>query len=109
MAAPEVLRYIARHSGRRFEDGRWRHKVDRKVYANRELIDSFALWNDIRIPALLMKADHSGRLTQAAIDAIRARAPQVEVATVSASDHHVTLDNPAGFIEVAKRFLARLG
>lgn len=108
-AAPEVLRYIARHSGRRFEDGRWRHKVDRKVYANRELIDSFALWNDIRIPALLMKADRSGRMTQAAIDEIRSRAPQVEVATVPDSDHHVTLDNPAGFIEAARRFLATIG
>ena len=38
-APPEALRHIAQYSGRRFDDGRWRHKVDRRTYANRELVD----------------------------------------------------------------------
>jgi pimeloyl-ACP methyl ester carboxylesterase len=105
-AAPAVLRYIARHSGRRFEDGRWRHKVDRKVYANREMLDSFALWNRIAIPALLMKADLSKRITDEAIAEIQSRAPQTQVAVVPDAEHHITLDNPAGFIRVAREFLA---
>jgi pimeloyl-ACP methyl ester carboxylesterase len=108
MAAPEVLRHIARNSGRRFDDGLWRHKVDRKVYANRELIDGFALWNQIKIPALLMKAEQSGRMTPEAIAEIRSRAPQVKVVQVPDSDHHITLDNPAGFIEALRTFLAAL-
>src|SRR5688572_22849425 len=76
-AAPQMLRHIAQCGGRRFEDGRWRHKVDRKVYASRELFDSFALWNNIKIPALLMKAANSTRMTPEAIAEIRSRAPQV--------------------------------
>ena len=36
---------------------------------------------------------------------IRAKAPQVQSAEVPASDHHITLDNPEGFVEVVKAFL----
>jgi pimeloyl-ACP methyl ester carboxylesterase len=109
VARQEVLRYIARHSGRRFDDGRWRHKVDRKVYANREMIDSFGLWNRIAIPTLLMRASLSQRMTPEAIAEISTRAPQVRVATVPDCEHHITLDNPAGFIRTAREFLAGLG
>jgi len=108
-APAEVLRYIARHSGRRFADGRWRHKVDRKVYANREMLDSFGLWNRIAIPALLMKAQHSTRLTPEAIAQIQRRAPQAQTAHVANADHHITLDNPEGFIRAAREFLASVG
>lgn len=107
-AAPQMLRHIAQCGGRRFEDGRWRHKVDRKVYASRELFDSFALWNSIRIPALLMKAANSTRMTPEAIAEIRSRAPQVTLDLVPESDHHITLDNPAGFVRAARRFLDAL-
>jgi pimeloyl-ACP methyl ester carboxylesterase len=109
LAAPEVLRHIARHSGRRFEDGRWRHKVDRKVYVSREMVDSFGQWNRIRIPALLMKADRGGRITPEVIAELTSRAPQLKVAVVPDADHHITLDNPAGFIRVARNFLAGIG
>ena len=108
-AAPGVLRHIARASGRRFADGRWRHKVDRKVYADRELVDSFALWNRIAIPALLMRAADSKRMTDEAIAEVKARAPQVQVARVPDSGHHVTLDNPPGFVRAAQEFLATIG
>jgi len=36
---------------------------------------------------------------------IHARAPQVQIAEVPDSDHHVTLDNPQGFIDVVQQFL----
>jgi pimeloyl-ACP methyl ester carboxylesterase len=104
-APPETLRHIAQHSGRRFDDGRWRHKVDRRVYANRELVDSFAQWNRIRIPALLMKGARSTRMTQEAIAEVKARAPQVKLTLVPDADHHITLDNPAGFVRAARDFL----
>jgi len=35
------------------------------------------------------------------------RAPQVEMVEVPASDHHVTLDNPAGFVAAVRSFLER--
>lgn len=107
-AAPEVLRHIARVSGRRFDDGRWRHKVDRKVYADRELVDRFALWDRIRIPALLMRAELSRRMSPEAVAEIRSRAPQVRLATVPDADHHITLDNPSGFVQAARAFLAQI-
>ncbi|MGZ5164567.1 MAG: alpha/beta fold hydrolase [Burkholderiales bacterium] len=102
----EALRHIAQHSGRLFDDGRWRHKVDRRTYANRELVDSFALWNRIRIPALLMKGGLSTRMTLEAIAEVKSRAPQATMTVVADADHHITLDNPAGFIRAARDFLA---
>jgi len=107
-APAEALRHIARHSGRRFEDGRWRHKVDRRVYANRELFDSLALWDGIRIPTLLMKGGRSVRMAPEAIEEVRRRAPQVKLTVVPDADHHITLDNPAGFIRAARDFLAEI-
>ena len=107
-AHPTILRHIAMASGRRFEDGRWRHKVDRRVYANRELVDSYSLWNKIKVPALLMKGGHSSRITPAIVAEVRSRAPQVELAEVPNCDHHVMLDNPAGFIEALRAFLAKI-
>jgi pimeloyl-ACP methyl ester carboxylesterase len=108
-AAPEVLRHIARASGRQFPDGRWRHKVDRQVYANRELVDSFGLWERIRIPALLMQAQDSERMRRESIVRVKERAPHVQVAIVNDTGHHITLDNPAGFVRATREFLATLG
>jgi pimeloyl-ACP methyl ester carboxylesterase len=107
-APSEALRYLAQHSGRLFDDGRWRHKVDRRTYANRELVDSFAQWNRIRIPSLLMKAGRSTRMTAEAIAQVQSRAPHVKTTVVPNADHHITLDNPAGFIRAARDFLADL-
>lgn len=104
-ASPAVIRYIAQRSGRRFDDGLWRHKVDRKVYANRQFVDSYALWDRIEVPTLLLKAELSGRMSSEALAEVSARAPQVQIATVPAADHHITLDNPQGFIEAVRGFL----
>lgn len=107
-AAPEIFRHIALSSGRQYDDGRWRHKVDRKVYANREQVDSFPLWNKIKIPTLLMKGGRSQRIDPPTIAEVKSRAPQVAVAEVPDCDHHITLDNPAGFIKVARAFLDKI-
>lgn len=104
-AAPEVVRHLALNSGRQWADGRWRYKFDRNVYGMRERMDSFPFWNNIKIPALLMKGSRSERITPEIIAGVKSRAPQVEVAEVADSDHHVTLDNPQGFIQAARNFL----
>jgi pimeloyl-ACP methyl ester carboxylesterase len=108
-APPGALRHVAQHSGRRFDDGLWRHKVDRRTYANRELLDSFAQWDRIRIPSLLMKGGLSTRMTPEAIAEVKSRAPQAKVIVVPDADHHITLDNPAGFIRAGRDFLAGIG
>ena len=104
-AATEVLRHLARHSGRQFSDGHWRYKFDRNVYAKRERMGDFACWNHIKIPALLVKGDRSARISPEIVAEVKSRAPQVKVAEVAHSDHHITLDNPQGFVQVVNEFL----
>ena len=104
-AAPEVLRHLALHSGRQFDDGRWRYKFDRNVYAKRERMGGYPYWSNIKIPALLVKGDRSARITPEIIAEVRSRAPQVKVAEVANSDHHITLDNAQGFVQVVNEFL----
>jgi pimeloyl-ACP methyl ester carboxylesterase len=104
-AVAEIIRHLAHHSGRQFDDGRWRYKFDRNVYATRERLDSFPYWSKIKIPSLLVKGSRSERISPAVIAEVKSRAPQVQVAEVSSSDHHVTLDNPQGFIQVLQEFL----
>ena len=82
--------------------------MDRKVYNNREMVDSFPLWNKIKIPVLLMKGERSQRIDPVTVADVKSRAPQVEVDEVPNCDHHITLDNPAGFVTVARRFLDKI-
>ncbi len=106
IAAPEVLRHMAMHSGRQNADGQWQHKADRGVYANFTQIAGIPLWENVKVPALVIRGGaHSPRFTPEAMAEIHARAPQVQVAEVTASDHHVTLDNPQGFVDVVRKFL----
>jgi pimeloyl-ACP methyl ester carboxylesterase len=94
LAPAEVVRHIAGFSARQFPDGSWRHKFDRRVYATREGMDGMPLWDRVKVPALLVKGGRSARITP-------------ELAEVADSDHHVTLDNPAGFIAAVRPFLAK--
>ena len=105
MAAPEVIHRMAIHSGRQDADGRWQHKADRRVYANFERIAGVPLWEKVKVPALAIRGERSTRFTPEVLAEIRARAPQVQMAEVSASDHHITLDNPQGFVDVVQTFL----
>jgi pimeloyl-ACP methyl ester carboxylesterase len=107
LATPEVVRHVASHSCSQSEDGSWRHKFDRAVYATREVFDGMPLWAHIKIPALLVKGDRSERITQEIYEDVKTRCPQVELAEVTHTDHHVTLDNPTGFLAAVKPFLAR--
>jgi len=106
-AAPEILAHLAARSGREFADGTWRHKFDREVYAARETTDGLPHWNRIRIPALLVKAARSQRLSPQVYAEVRSRCPQVELVEVPDCDHHVMLDNPGGFVRAVNAFLTK--
>jgi pimeloyl-ACP methyl ester carboxylesterase len=106
-AVPGIIRHLAQYGGRQDEQGRWRHKFDRNVYATRELFHSMPYWDRIGIPALLVKGALSDRITPDILDEVKRRCPQVEIEEVSGSDHHVTLDNPPGFVAAVKAFLGR--
>ena len=106
LTAPEVLGRMATYSGRQNPDGSWQHKADRGVYANFTQIAGVPLWEKVKVPALVIRGGaHSPRFTPEVMADIHARAPQVQVAEVLDSDHHVTLDNPRGFIDVVQGFL----
>jgi len=107
-ATPDMVRHLGMHSGRQFEDGRWRNKVDRNVYARRVGRNLTPCWERIKIPALLLKGDRSNRISPQVFAQVRELAPQVQVDEVAGCDHHITLDNPRGFVEASKRWLAGL-
>jgi len=106
-ASPRVIRHLAQFSGRQLAEGGWRNKLDRNVYATREPVHGVAWWKHIRVPALLMKGDRSPRITPQIFAEARALCPQLELAEIPNSDHHVTLDNPSEFTRTVKTFLAR--
>ena len=106
-ATPDMVRHLGMHSARQFEDGRWRNKVDRNVYARRVGGNLIPYWAHIKIPALLMKGDRSNRVSPQIVTQVRALAPQVQVVEVAGCDHHITLDNPRGFVEACKQWIAR--
>ncbi len=106
-AAPAIIRHLAERGGRQLPDGRWTHKFDRNVYAQRDPIDSIPYWSRIAVPTLLVKGDCSQRIALETFAEVKARCPHVELAEVPHSDHHVFLDNPPGFERVVKAFLAK--
>ena len=106
-ATPEVLRHLANHAAQQNSDGTWGHKFDRDVYAVRESVDGLLHWNHIHIPALLVKGARSPRITPEIVSEVKKRCPQIEFAEVADSDHHVTLDNPAGFTRAVNAFLSK--
>jgi pimeloyl-ACP methyl ester carboxylesterase len=63
------------------------------------------LWEKVKVPALVIRGEHSTRFTPEQLAEIRVRAPQVQMVEVAASDHHITLDNPQGFVDVVQTFL----
>jgi pimeloyl-ACP methyl ester carboxylesterase len=107
LASPEVVRHVGGHSARQFPDGSWRFKFDRAVYATRENLDGMPFWERIKVPALLVKGGRSPRISPEIFAEVKKRAPQVELAEVADSDHHVTLDNPDGFVRAVKPFLTK--
>jgi pimeloyl-ACP methyl ester carboxylesterase len=107
LAAAEVIRHVAAHSGRETAEGTWRHKFDRSLYAIFERLDGRPYWNHIKVPALLLKGQHSARVTAEIFAEVKARSREVELVEVPNSDHHITLDNPEGFVKAVKNWLGR--
>lgn len=107
-ALPEVIRHMAASSCRAFEDGLWRNKFDRNVYARRHAIDGFEYWTqigDAKTPALVIAGGNSNRITQAVRAKLFAAHPGIAVTTVENAGHHVTLDNPAGYVDALAAYL----
>jgi pimeloyl-ACP methyl ester carboxylesterase len=61
----------------------------------------------IKVPTLLVKGETSARIAPEIYADVKAVAPHVELVEIAGSDHHVTLDNPAAFIDAVNGFLQR--
>ena len=109
IAAPEIIRYVATNSGRELPDGTWTHKFDRSLYSIFERLDAMPCWDKVRVPALVVRGERSDRVDAETFAEIKRRAPHVALASVADSDHHITLDNPQGFVEAVRGFLAPSG
>ena len=105
IAPPEVIRYVAKMSGRELPDGTWTHKFDRSLYSIFERLDAMPCWDRVRVPALVVKGERSNRVDDETFAEIRRRAPHVELASVAEADHHIKLDNPQGFVDAVRAFL----
>ena len=106
-APPEVHRHIARHAACQRLNGRWAHKIDRRVYAQRQAIDTWPYWCRITCPVLVLRAEYSPRLTPAILQQMKAACPHVEVATVADAGHHLVLDQPEQTVALVLEFLRR--
>jgi pimeloyl-ACP methyl ester carboxylesterase len=104
---PKLVRHLAASGCREFADRQWRNKFDRKVYASRIGIEGMPFWDTINIPSLYINGALSDRMNDELAAQIQARCAHIEFAEVSAANHHVTLDNPAGFNAALRPFLTR--
>lgn len=101
----KIHEYIARTAGRQLANGSWVHKFDRRVYSQREEIDTLPFWRRITCPALLMRTEDGRRPTQAMKEAC----PQLEFVDVPEAGHHLVIDQPEKTVDLAAAFLRRHG
>jgi len=106
-ASPEVHRYMARSAARQLPSGLWVHKVDRRVYAQRGPVNTLQFWQRITCPTLVLRAEHSVRLTPALLQQVKEICPHMEWAEVTAAGHHLMLDQPEQTVTIVREFLQR--
>ncbi|MEM7408185.1 MAG: alpha/beta hydrolase [Pseudomonadota bacterium] len=104
----EVVRYMAAAACRQFDDGTWRNKFDRAVYAHREPVDGFDYWGDVAAPALLLGGRLSDRITPDLVSRIKRHCPQLEYRMIDGAGHHIPLDRPRECDAAVSAFLGRV-
>jgi pimeloyl-ACP methyl ester carboxylesterase len=106
-APQDVHQYIARYAGRQLPQGAWAHKIDRRVYAQREAIDTLSFWRRVICPVLFLRAEQSSRLSTPQIQSIKKACPQAECVEVAQAGHHLILDQPAQTVTLVQDFFQR--
>ena len=108
LRAPQAVHhYIARSAARQLPSGMWMHKIDRRVYAQRTAMNTLPFWQHITCPALVLRAEHSSRLTPALLQQICEVCPHMEWADVAGAGHHLMLDQPEQTAILVCAFLQR--
>jgi len=107
LAKKEVLKHIAEQTYRRFDDGRWSHKLDRRTLI-REPQNVSDVLHRIDCPALVVKITDSTLMDGEAARQMAAALPGGRYVEIGHSYHHVMLDNPAALIAVLRDFFSGL-
>jgi pimeloyl-ACP methyl ester carboxylesterase len=102
-----VVRHLAEVSARQHPDGTWRHKFDRNVYAKTRKRGRPAVVDTDRHTCTPHQRRAQRSRNTGDPREVKARCPHVEFTEVADSDHHVTLDNPVGFVAAVRSFLSR--
>ena len=89
-------------------DGAWVYRFDPASNAERRPVDAWTLLDRITAPTLIARGELSPVLPRDMADKLRSAIRRASLVEIPASYHHVTLDNPAGFVLELDRFLASL-
>lgn len=92
--APGVLREIAAKSIACASGGRYTMKFDRESFFGGDGLDVAGAIRQVSIPLLLVRAERSRIMTEAAAVAAAQSNPLVRLITIPASHHHIPLERP---------------
>jgi pimeloyl-ACP methyl ester carboxylesterase len=106
--ADDVLHEIAERSLARTEDGRWTLKFDRESFLGGDGLAVLETIREIKIPTMLVRAEHSKIMTAEAAETARASNPRARLVTIRDAHHHVILEKPAEVARVIEQFAASL-
>jgi pimeloyl-ACP methyl ester carboxylesterase len=106
--ADAVLHEIAEKSLARTEEGRWTLKFDRESFFGGDGLAVMETIKEIRIPTMLVRAEHSRIMTAESAEHACASNPHTRLVTIPGAHHHVILENPDAIARVIEEFAASL-
>jgi len=89
-------------------DGAWSYRFDPASNSARRPVDAWTLLDRITAPTLIARGELSPVLPRDMADKLRAAIRAASLVEISASYHHLVLDNPAGFVRELDTFLTSL-
>jgi pimeloyl-ACP methyl ester carboxylesterase len=101
----EVLADVAERSLHRTADDRYTLKFDRESFFGSDGLDVMTAIGSVRIPLLLVRAEHSRIMSAEAARAAARSNPLVRLLTIPGVGHHLPLECPAALARVIADFV----
>lgn len=109
-AHPDLLRYIAEHALRQYEDGTWSWKFDEQTSTRpfgSDFPDAMELdLEGLDVPTLVIYGEHSGLVTPLEAQMMAGRLPKAKLVELPGTYHHIMLDRPSAFNRELVEFFA---
>jgi pimeloyl-ACP methyl ester carboxylesterase len=103
-----ILHGIAEKSLARTDEGRWTLKFDRDSFLGGDGLAVLETIKEIRIPTMLVRAEHSRIMTAEGAEQARTSNPNARLVTIADAHHHVILEKPVEVARVIEEFAASL-